>query len=85
VSTEPVAVVLHPGDTLVLYTDGLTDLPPPHDLDDDRLRRVVEQAAGAVDASAVIRSLGEQIESLLPIEQRLDDLALMVVRIPDRH
>jgi serine phosphatase RsbU (regulator of sigma subunit) len=85
VSTEPVVVELRPGDTLVLYTDGLTDLPPPHGLDDERVRRVVEQAAGASDAPSVIRSLGEQIESLLPIEQRHDDLALMVVRIPGRH
>lgn len=82
ITTEPIVVVLHPGDTLMLYTDGLTDLAPPHDLDDDQLRHIVAEAARNDSAASVIRALGAEIESLLPIEQRHDDLALMVVRIP---
>jgi serine phosphatase RsbU (regulator of sigma subunit) len=83
-STE---VNLGPGDTLVLYTDGLTDVAPPHDLEPAALLQLMSQAA-ATDGSAddVAARLGALVESVLPIPERNDDLALVVVRAkPDEH
>jgi len=39
-----VSVELLPGDTMLLYTDGVTDVRPPHDLSDDALCHIVEAA-----------------------------------------
>ncbi len=73
------------GDTVVLYTDGLTDVRPPHDLDPDRLVRLVSEAA-STDGSAeeVAARLGAAVEAVLPVLERDDDLALVVLRVtPD--
>lgn len=76
--------VLERGDTLVLYTDGVTDVRPPHDLDDDALLALVNTAASASsEAATVISKLLDGIEAVLPISQRHDDMALLVLRIDD--
>ena len=41
VAATPFEATLAPGDTLVLYTDGVTDLHPPHHLDDEAFRAMV--------------------------------------------
>jgi serine phosphatase RsbU (regulator of sigma subunit) len=80
VRCEPVTALLEPGTTLVLYTDGITDLPPPHALDGDELAALVQAAAGGEDAEEVANALHDALEALLPIDERSDDIALLVIR-----
>lgn len=71
---------LQSGDAIVLYTDGITDLPPPHGIEPDELVRIVDGVAGAGAqgiAAAIHRSLVERVAD----RNRRDDAALIVVAI----
>lgn len=72
---------LNPGDSLILYTDGVTEARGGSgDFGEDALRRLVSECAG-LDASAV----AERIESAVLEFQGgnpRDDIALIVVRVP---
>jgi PAS domain S-box-containing protein len=77
-----VTCTLEAGDTLVLYTDGITDVRPPHDLSSDALREIVAHAAcDSGSASDVIARLGAAISEILPIAQRNVDIAMLVLRV----
>ncbi len=82
VTVHPFAVVLEPGATLVLHTDGVNDVRPPHAMDDAALTAMVVAAAD-VDgpADAVAQRLGAAIAGILPIPERDDDVAVVVLRI----
>jgi PAS domain S-box-containing protein len=70
------------GDTVVLYTDGVTDVSPPHGLDPAALTGIVRKATeGGGSAEDVAGRLGDAIEDLLPIIERNDDVALLVLRV----
>jgi PAS domain S-box-containing protein len=74
--------LLAPGDTLVLHTDGVTDVPPPHDLTPDAFRALVGRAAtGAPDVDTVAERIRGALDEILPIERRSDDIALLVLRV----
>ena len=76
------AVRLLPGDTVVLYTDGATDVPDPDGLSADEFQDLVATAvSGADNAEMVADRLHEQLSSIRPIEQRSDDIALLVLRV----
>jgi PAS domain S-box-containing protein len=70
-----------PGDTIVLFTDGVTDLPPPHALAGDELLGLVEEAvrSTAHPQNAVARLL-ESLDTRTPFTSRQDDVALLVLR-----
>ena len=73
---------LEPGDVVVLYTDGATDVRPPHDLDPARLLALVDQAAhSSSTAEGVADRLHDALEAVLPFDQRNDDIALLVLRV----
>ncbi len=75
-------VELRPGDALVLYTDGVTDLPPPYGLSEAEVQRVVAQAtAGAADADEIAEHLHAELESRRPIDLRTDDTAVVIIRL----
>lgn len=70
------------GDTLVMHTDGITDVPPPHGIDDDEMLALIGRS-GAVDGTAedVAEQLLSEISAVLPIPERSDDIALIVLRL----
>ena len=73
---------LSAGDSVVLYTDGVTDLAPPHGLSPDEMQEMaVAAAASGRSADAVAEALGDAIEAKLPLAERDDDIALLVLRI----
>lgn len=84
VAVRPVTTMLQPGDTVVLYTDGVTDVRPPHDIDGASLQQMVHDSCdGAASADHVADRLRDRVEAVLPLGDRHDDIALMVLRITD--
>jgi PAS domain S-box-containing protein len=82
ITVAPVEGSVQRGDTLVLYTDGITDVAPPHGIDPEALAQMVAKAAeGEVSAEQIAARLGNAIEAVLPISERNDDVALLVVRV----
>ena len=82
IHVTPVETILNEGDTIVLYTDGITDVRPPFAIDEAELLGLVQKACdGAADAEATASNLIQQIEAVLPMYERNDDLAIVVVRV----
>lgn len=77
-------VQLEPGDTLVLYSDGLTEaMNLDKDLyGEDRLRDTVEENAG-MDASALNEVLLRDVDSFRNGAEPNDDLTLLTLRISE--
>jgi serine phosphatase RsbU (regulator of sigma subunit)/integral membrane sensor domain MASE1/anti-sigma regulatory factor (Ser/Thr protein kinase) len=72
---------LAPGDSLIVYTDGLTDAQAPDRiLTVDDLTRVVESAGGD-SATEIVQRIQAAIFDGYEGEPR-DDIALLVVRVP---
>ena len=71
---------LRTGDAIVLYTDGITDLPPPHGI---RPEQLVDVVAGARTHSAqhIAASIHRSLQERVPDRSRRDDAALLVVAI----
>lgn len=76
-----VELVLAPGDTFVLYTDGLTEARSPDGLfDPELLERVLATAAGR-SAEGVAEVVDDAVLAYEGGRQR-DDMALLVLRVP---
>lgn len=74
--------VLAAGDALVFYTDGVTDVRPPHDLTADDFARIIGQASSdTATADELADRLHQELSAILPITQRNDDIALLVLRV----
>ena len=70
------------GDAVMLHTDGVTDLAPPYDLAPEEMQAMaVAAAASSASADGIARSLGESIADTLPLAERDDDIALLILRI----
>ncbi len=82
IDVHVVSMLLHPGDVVVFHTDGATDVPPPHDLDDEAWRALVDAAARAGGpADAIAERIQQSLENVLPFESRNDDIALLVLEV----
>ncbi|GIE94899.1 PP2C family protein-serine/threonine phosphatase [Paractinoplanes rishiriensis] len=77
-------VRLDPGDTLILYSDGLTEArtgPHGERFGDEALRDYVRNQ-GPTEAAAAVRAL---VELLATFEEVEDDVAVMALSVPGRH
>lgn len=79
---HPTTTHLEPGDTLMLFTDGVTDVRPPYGLDDDEVMAMMTAAAiDGTTAEEVIERLGDRLDAVLPFDERNDDMAIIVIRV----
>jgi serine phosphatase RsbU (regulator of sigma subunit) len=84
VSAMTTTVELAPGDTVVLYTDGATDVRPPGTLSSDAMRELVgSSVAGAASADDAADRLFHALDGRKAFEDREDDVALVVIRAMD--
>jgi serine phosphatase RsbU (regulator of sigma subunit) len=71
-------------DTLVLYTDGVTDVHNGHDfLGEDDLARLIRNRLDLSSASDVVRHVTSTVQSVAERELR-DDIAMVVARVTHR-
>jgi serine phosphatase RsbU (regulator of sigma subunit) len=81
VDTTTTTITLQPGDVVVLYTDGVTDVSPPYALDDEEFGKLIRGAAAETStAEQLADRLHAELSSILPIENRHDDIALLILR-----
>jgi serine phosphatase RsbU (regulator of sigma subunit) len=69
----------------VLYTDGVGDVPPPHGLDEEEVHRLFAEAAGRATAGSlevVADGIQERLDTVLALDERDDDMALLLLRVP---
>ncbi len=74
---------LEPGDVVVFYTDGVTDLPPPFDLTVEALTEQVRQLRDAGRADTIADRIEQSLLARVSDTHRADDVALVVVRVDD--
>jgi serine phosphatase RsbU (regulator of sigma subunit) len=76
-------VDLAPGDVVVLYTDGVTDLPPPHDYTVDDMLQLVGSLRDRGSAAEIADAIHASVLERVPERHRQDDIALVVLRVDD--
>ena len=83
IRNEVVETRLGPGDVVVLYTDGVTDVPPPHGLTADGAAELFTEAVAAAepDAEAVADQIRLALSAQLAMDRRPDDIAVIVLRV----
>ncbi len=75
-------ITLGPGDLLLLYTDGVTDVPGPSALDDDALLELLADNVRA-GAELTVAALYDALEVRHAGVARRDDTALLALYVPD--
>ncbi|NLA36248.1 MAG: SpoIIE family protein phosphatase [Actinobacteria bacterium] len=85
IHTHTERTVLRPGDTVVLYTDGFTDVAGSYGIEEDELFSMLETVhAQSHHADEFADQFGAAVEEILPMAQRDDDMALLVLRVGER-
>jgi sigma-B regulation protein RsbU (phosphoserine phosphatase) len=83
VPLTPCAITLEPGDTLLYYTDGLTEAEDAQGayFGADRLANVLRREAGAgLSAQAIVERINTAVDAFVGDAPPFDDLTLVVVR-----
>jgi len=76
------SLTLCPGDVVVFFTDGATDVPPPHALTDGQFRSLVERSVReADDVESIADRIRHNLEAILSFDHRADDVALLVLAV----
>jgi serine phosphatase RsbU (regulator of sigma subunit) len=69
------------GDVVVLYTDGLTDLRPPHARTEAEFAELVEKLVDGHSAEALAEMIHAAVTDELESDDGVDDIALLVFRV----
>ena len=81
----PVTDTLHDGDVIVFYTDGATDVPK-YSLDEQQWSELVSTAVrAATTADTIADNIRDSLETVLPFDQRKDDIALLILNVLKAH
>jgi len=72
---------LHAGDVVVLYTDGITDLPPPYGIPSAELAELVHELRELPSARDIAEAIHQSLLERVPDRGRQDDVALLVARV----
>ncbi len=82
VRAEATETHLESGDVVVFYTDGATDVPPPHFLEASELVDLVADSVHpGQGAEAIADRIHLALDSALSFQRRTDDIALVIVRV----
>ncbi len=74
---------LHPGDTVVMFTDGLTEIRNPYDqfLGREGLLRIIEDQAGAPNVGALVENVFRVVNAFGQRASHRDDMTLLAARV----
>ena len=82
INVQATTLELQRGDTVVCYTDGATDVAPPHGLTERDFSALVGRACqGTTSAEDVAEQLHHALSSIISIDERNDDIALLILRV----
>lgn len=82
IRTTTTETLLEVGDVVVVHTDGITDLPPPHGLDDEGLLALVDEAAtSAPGVAGIAGHIRASVDRRLAEDVRPDDIALVLIKV----
>ena len=82
VTYEPRTISLQPGDTLLLYTDGVNEaMNADRELfGEERLRDLLQHTAGQ-PAAAIVEAIREAVRRFTGAQPQHDDVTLVVIRV----
>ena len=83
IDVQVAETTLEPGDSVVLYTDGLTDLRPPHARTEAELAELVSDLVNGGSAEKLAEAIHTAITDELESDDRRDDIALLVFRVDE--
>jgi serine phosphatase RsbU (regulator of sigma subunit) len=73
---------LRADETIVLYTDGITDVRPPHGLSPQDMEAMIgESATRGHTADRIASELGLAVDRHLSFAERDDDIAILVLKV----
>jgi serine phosphatase RsbU (regulator of sigma subunit) len=76
---------LHPGDVLLLWTDGVTERRDgPRQFGEDHLRDVFSAIPARQAATATARTIADAVDAF-GASPAQDDIAILVIKIPDHN
>jgi serine phosphatase RsbU (regulator of sigma subunit) len=81
ITTTPAELVLDPGDVILFYTDGITDLPDPYGITPDDMLELVDRLAVHETADEIANGLHSSVNARIADAWRDDDIALIVLRV----
>jgi len=83
---QEVTLELRPGDSLVLYTDGVTEARDgPEQFGEGRLMESLHRAAGLSSARGVSEHLIAAVDAFRDPQSAADDIAVIAIRVPGLH